>query len=90
MADEQQPCTDDNRPVACLMQLDRMEKKLDELHKLMTGNSEPHKGVIVRMDRLEQRSRATLWFVNVVLGALITAVVAGTVAAILALSGGTP
>lgn len=33
---------------------ERLEKKLDSVLMLLTGNGTPEKGVIVRLDRLEQ------------------------------------
>lgn len=39
-------------------------EKLDTLSDLITGNGEPAKGVVVRLDRVEQRMRRALWAVK--------------------------
>jgi len=35
-------------------QLDRIEQRVQKIDKLLTGNGDPSKGIIVRLDRLEQ------------------------------------
>ncbi len=35
--------------------LERIERKVDRLEGHLTGNDDPEKGIIVRLDRLEQR-----------------------------------
>ena len=65
----------DSRPPECVEQFDRIEKKVDELKGLLTGNKNPGVGYIVRIDRLEQRAKAFSW----ILGILGTAVVVGIV-----------
>lgn len=65
----------DSRPPECVEQFNRIEKKIDFLTTLMTGNDNPGVGVIVRLDRLEQRWKLTTW----VLGLMATAVTIGAV-----------
>ena len=50
--------------------------KVDEIHRILTGASEPSRGVVVRLDRLEQaESRRNFW-VTTAVGAAIAAVIA--------------
>lgn len=60
----------------------RIEGKLDQLHVLLTGNSKPHTGVIVRLDRLEQRAGRSAWVSRSLVGALISAAVSLVCAAL--------
>jgi hypothetical protein len=48
-----------------------INKKLDTLHEILTGNGTPSKGVIVRLDRVEQKTNAASWFIGVVIVALV-------------------
>ncbi len=59
------------RCVAHVYQLQRMEGKLDKLCELLTGNGDPQRGVVLRLDRLEQRAKGKVWAERTVLGALI-------------------
>ena len=56
-------------------QLDRIEQDVRAMHTLLTGNGTPSKGLIVRVDRIEQKaacmSRA-LWAVSATFLAAIT------------------
>lgn len=49
--------------------LRRIEGKLEEIEHLITGNGTPEKGLIVRIDRLEQQAgrmnRAAAWLIGV-------------------------
>lgn len=56
-------------------QVDRIEKKIDKLDNLLTGNGEPHKGIVVRLDRVEQREESRNKWTWIVLGASITALI---------------
>lgn len=82
------PC--DPRPVECISQLNRIEsmaaangKKLTTLCVLMTGNGNPEAGLLVRTDRLEQKSKLATWALRVVIGAILAG---GSVAAIATLT----
>ena len=37
--------------------IERVEEKVDLLLKLMTGNGDPSKGIVVRFDRVEQKMK---------------------------------
>ena len=51
--------------------------KLDSNTRLLEGPpSEPHKGMIVRMDRVERISKALVWATGVLFATLVTACVA--------------
>lgn len=43
---------------------------------LLTGNGESHKGLVVRVDRLEQTEKRRGWTMKATLGAMIVAAVA--------------
>lgn len=67
-------------------QLDRIEKQVTLLTTLLTGNGEPAKGLVIRVDRLEEWSkgirewtgRIILFFVLSVLGTLSVLLIWGT------------
>ena len=65
---------DDNRRI-----MDRLEEiagKCDRIEKFVTGDHEPEKGLLVRIDRIEQTEIARKWWTQSALGAAITAIVA--------------
>lgn len=41
-----------------LHRMDEQDKKLDVLVELLTGNGDPSKGLVVRVDRIEAHARA--------------------------------
>jgi hypothetical protein len=47
--------------------------KLDRLDRHITGGSEPSRGIIVRVDRLEQRGEASAWWTRTAVGAALGA-----------------
>ena len=67
-------------------QLDRIERKLDTYGVILTGNSKPERGHVVRMDRLEGRAKRSdrmqgvilttvVGMVLVIIGATLTGMV---------------
>lgn len=58
----------------------RIEEKLDEICLWLTGGGNPHRGIIVRLDRLEQSNSRWAWVPRSVLTAIIAAVVAAVMA----------
>lgn len=56
--------------------LTRMESKIDRLDRHITGASEPGTGLIVRVDRIEQRNKLTAWLAGTALGAALSAIAA--------------
>ena len=67
-------------------QLDRIERKLDTYGVILTGNSKPERGHVVRMDRLEGRAKrsdrmqgviltSVVGMVLVIIGATLTGIV---------------
>lgn len=57
-----------------------IEEKLDEICLLLTGDGNPHRGIIVRLDRLEQSNSRWAWVPRSVLTAIIAALVAALMA----------
>jgi len=57
--------------------LDRLVAQVDRIERYLTGDDKPSEGIIVRLDRLEQKSESTTSRMNAVgvaaIGALITA-----------------
>lgn len=51
--------------------LDYITAKLDQVHLILTGNGDPCKGLVVRVDRMEQNSAMARWFLGVVIVALV-------------------
>jgi len=62
-------------------QLDRIESDVSSIKVILTGNSKPERGLIIRVDRLEQIQRRGVWFIRLVIGAVVVAVVSGAVLA---------
>ena len=69
------PCVD-VRPPECVEQFNRIEHKIDQLTQHLTGNGRPDRGVIVRLDRLEQRSARLVWVSRAVVTTIISTGVA--------------
>ena len=49
-------------------------QKLDKLETILTGGSEPSKGVIVRLDRVEQSEGERKWWQRIMAGGVISAI----------------
>lgn len=43
-----------------------VSERLEDLEVLMTGNGSPEKGVVLRLDRIEQRLRLLYWIGGIV------------------------
>jgi hypothetical protein len=56
-----------------LQRLDSMGNDVKLVRELLTGNGEPSKGLIVRVDRLEQSESRRNWLATTAIGAAITA-----------------
>ena len=65
-----------------------MRKQVSDIHGLLTGGSEPSRGIIVRMDRLEQAEKWRDWLTKAAIGVALSAV--GAVVAGWVKSGGKP
>ncbi len=63
-------------------QLDKIERKLDTLCKILTGNSNPSVGLVVRFDRVEQTQKRVRWMLRSITGAIVAAAVAGIIVAL--------
>ncbi len=63
-------------------QLDKIERKLDTLCKILTGNSNPSVGLVVRFDRVEQTQKRVRWILRSITGAIVVAAVAGIIVAL--------
>ncbi|MEE8607813.1 MAG: hypothetical protein V3S55_09420 [Nitrospiraceae bacterium] len=63
-------------------QLDKIERKLDTLCKILTGNSNPSLGLVVRFDRVEQTQKRVRWILRSITGAIVAAAVAGIIVAL--------
>ena len=47
--------------------------RLDLLTTLLTGSASPEKGIVLRLDRIEQAEKRRVWIIRSVIGACITA-----------------
>ncbi len=63
-------------------QLDKIERKLDTVCKILTGNSNPSVGLVVRFDRVEQTQKRVRWILRSMTGAAIAAAIAGIIVAL--------
>ena len=48
-----------------------LKKAIEEIKLILTGNGDPQKGLVVRVDRLEQRSKLLGYISGSILGGLI-------------------
>lgn len=55
---------------------DRLAKGHEDLACLLTGGHEPSKGVIVRLDRVEQAEESRKWWFRLMGGGVLTALLA--------------
>jgi len=62
-------------------QLDRMERRLIKIETLLTGNGTPDRGMIVRLDRLEQLAATHKWVVRTIAGSFMALAVSGVATA---------
>lgn len=54
-------------------QVDAIHVTVEEIKELLTGNGDPSKGVIVRLDRLEQSEKGRAWRVRTAILVSLTA-----------------
>lgn len=48
------PHNDKDQPAAQMIELRHIRDRVDEVHKLLLGNGTPERGLVIRVDRLEQ------------------------------------
>lgn len=65
-----------------MFRINDISSKFDRLDGFITGAHEPEKGLIVRIDRMEQAHKARAWWTKSALGAAITAIITSVVSAI--------
>ncbi len=59
-------------PGATAKDIERLEEKIDRIVVLLSGNGDPSKGLIVRVDRLEQfKTSVDAWLARFVIPVLI-------------------
>lgn len=54
-----------------LLQL--IHDKVEKIEKILTGNGEPEKGMIIRLDRLEVKAKRASWLFATIFGAVVVA-----------------
>ena len=54
---------------------DNIETKMDKIDELLTGRNDPSKGVIVRLDRLEQNEIKRTWLLRATVASCIAAII---------------
>ena len=78
----------DSRPPECVKQFDRVEERLEKIIKLLIGNSNPSRGITVRLDRLEQSALGHKWALRAIGTAVITVFAGIVIAAVIHFSNG--
>lgn len=63
-------------------QYEQLSAKLDNIEHILTGNGTPERGVIVRLDRLEQKDASRGRWIMLIGGASLTALAKGIWASI--------
>lgn len=61
---------------------DQMHGDVVRLRRIITGESEPERGLALRVDRLEQRQERSSFLSQTAIGAALTAIVGAILAAI--------
>jgi hypothetical protein len=61
---------------------DQMHGDVVRLRRIITGESEPERGLALRVDRLEQRQERSSFLSQTAIGAALTAVIGAIIAAI--------
>lgn len=61
---------------------DQMHGEVVRLRRIITGESEPERGLVLRVDRLEQRQERSSFLSQTAIGAALTAIVGAMMAAI--------
>ena len=61
-----------------------MQEQVDKLEKMLTGNGEPSKGLIVRVDRLAEKDEKNQWLSKATISAFISAIVSAAIGAVFA------
>jgi hypothetical protein len=75
MTHEQQTELEDRIEAMLAARLDPLAKDVEKLAVLVEGNGHPERGLIVRLDRLEQNESRRNWWVKASLAASISALV---------------
>lgn len=52
-----------------------MREDIADIKELLTGNGDPSKGIIVRVDRLEQKGESTTWWTRAALGGVVGSII---------------
>lgn len=55
--------------------LGEIDRRTSRIEKLLTGNGDPQSGIIVRLDRVEQKMKGLLWVVGICCGTFLTSMV---------------
>jgi hypothetical protein len=58
-------------------QLEQIAEDVAAIKILLTGNGHPETGVIVRLDRVEQREKSRTWMIHTALATTITLIIGG-------------
>lgn len=61
-------------------ELEPVRKQISDLSHLITGNGTPERGIIIRVDRLEQSHHVMSWVQKTIAGVIISACVGGVLA----------
>lgn len=61
---------------------ERTTEELQQLKKIITGESEPERGLVIRVDRLEQQSKKTNALSQAAFGTVIAAIIGAIMTAI--------
>lgn len=75
MAPAKQSPTDNDDSSRIMARLEEIGTKLDRIERFVTGDHEPEKGLLVRIDRIEQAEITRKWWTQTAVGAAITAIV---------------
>ncbi len=58
-------------------ELEPVRKQITDLSHLITGNGTPERGIVVRVDRLEQSHHTMSWVQKAIAGAIISVCIGG-------------
>lgn len=63
-----------------------LDRKIDKQQEILTGNGSPEKGLLIRVDRLEQTDNKRSWLLRTTIGTSIGSIIAALIALMMKLS----
>lgn len=59
-----------------MARIDQLDQRFERVESFITGDRDPEKGIIVRLDRIEQNHENRKWWTQTAVGAGLTSMIA--------------